>query len=92
VKVAVIGNGQSVHVVGRSAALAARGVEIRLVTLGPVLPVRGIEVCTRPIPNHPWAAARALASFVRDVRSFEPDLLHLHYAGGQRAFGPWSST
>ncbi len=82
-RVAVIGNGQSVHVVGRSAALAAHGISIRLVTLGPVLPVTGIEVRTRPIPRSPLAGARALAGFLRDVRSFEPDLLHLHYAGGR---------
>ncbi|HQZ15239.1 MAG TPA: glycosyltransferase family 4 protein [Vicinamibacteria bacterium] len=82
-RVAVIGNGQSVHVVGRSAALAARGPRVRLVTLGPVLPVTGIEVRTRPIPRSPLAGARALAGFLRDVRSFEPDLLHLHYAGGR---------
>lgn len=82
-KVAVIGNGQSVHVVGRSEALAARGVHIRLVTLGPVLPAAGIEVRTRPIPTGPLAGARAFSSFMRDVRSFQPDLLHLHYAGGR---------
>ena len=82
-RVAVIGNGQSVHVVGRSAALAAQGLTLRLVTLGPVLPVTGLEVCTRPIPRDPLAAAQALSSFLKDVRSFQPDLLHLHYAGGR---------
>jgi len=82
-RVAIIGNGQSVHVVGRSAALAARGLTMRLVTLGPVLPAPGIEVRTRPIPRGPVAAARALLGFLRDVRSFQPDLLHLHYAGGR---------
>lgn len=82
-RVAVIGNGQSVHVVGRSAALAARGLKLRLVTLGPVLPVPGVEVCTRPIPRHPLAAIRAFSTFMRDVRSFRPELLHLHYAGGR---------
>ena len=82
-RVAVIGNGQSVHVVGRSAALADHGISIRLVTMGPVLPNARIEVRTRPIPRHPLAAARALAGFLRDVRSFQPDLLHLHYAGGR---------
>lgn len=82
-RVAVIGNGQSVHVVGRSAALAAHGVTIRLITLGPVLPGAGIEVRTRPIPRGPLAGARALMTFLKDVRSFKPDLLHLHYAGGR---------
>ena len=82
-RVLVVGNGQSVHVVGRSQALAARGANIRLVTLGPVLPSVGIETCTRPIPRNPVAAAHALHGFLRDVRSFRPDLLHLHYAGGR---------
>ncbi|MBP6702287.1 MAG: glycosyltransferase family 4 protein [Vicinamibacteria bacterium] len=82
-RVAVIGNGQSVHVVSRSLALAARGVSIRLVTLGPSLPAPGIEVRTRPIPDGPLASAIALAGFLRDVRSFQPDILHLHYAGGR---------
>jgi glycosyltransferase involved in cell wall biosynthesis len=83
VKIAVVGNGQSVHVVGRSAAVAARGHEVRLVTVGPVLPIEKIEVHTRPLPRHPLSALAAARSFLADIRSFGPDLLHLHYAGGR---------
>lgn len=82
-KVAVVGNGRSVHVAGRSAAMAARGHSVRLVTLGPVLAAPGVEVRTRPVPASVPAAIRAARAFLGDVRSFAPDVLHLHYAGGR---------
>jgi glycosyltransferase involved in cell wall biosynthesis len=72
-----------VHVTGRSAAIAALGPEVRLVTLGPVTEAPGVEVRTRPIPASLPAAVRAARGFLHDVRSFAPDLLHLHYAGGK---------
>jgi len=78
-----VGNGRSVHVLSRSAAFAARGHAVRLVTLGPVLPAVGLEVRTRPMPATPLQAVAAARSFLADLRSFEPDLLHLHYAGGK---------
>ena len=79
----MVGNGRSVHTLSRSAAIAARGHQVRLVTLGPVLPASGIEVRTRRVPRGPLAAARAARSFLADLRSFQPDLLHLNYAGGR---------
>jgi glycosyltransferase involved in cell wall biosynthesis len=83
VRIAVVGNGRSVHTLTRSAALAARGHDVRLVTLGPVLDASGIEIRTRPLPQGPLAAALAARTFLADVRSFAPDLLHLHYAGSR---------
>jgi glycosyltransferase involved in cell wall biosynthesis len=56
---------------------------VRFVTLGEVLPAPGVEVHTRPIPRNPFQALAALRGFLRDVRSFDPDLLHLNYAGGR---------
>jgi len=82
VRVAVVGNGRSVHVAARSAAVAAQGVEARLVTLGPVV-APGVDVRTREIPKSIPAAVAAARSFLDDLRSFAPDLLHLHYAGGK---------
>jgi glycosyltransferase involved in cell wall biosynthesis len=82
-RIVVVGNGRSVHVTGRSAAVAARGHAVRLVTVGDVLPAPGVEVRTRPLPRHPMAAAAAARRFLRDIRGFQPDLLHLHYAGGK---------
>lgn len=79
---AVVGSGRSVHVVVRAAAIAARGHAVRLVTLGDVLPSQGIEVKTRPLPRSLLEAASAARGFFRDIAAFEPDLLHLHYAGG----------
>jgi len=81
VRVAVVGNGRSVHTLTRSAAIAARGHPVRLVTLGPVLAASGIEVRTRPLPTGPLAAAGAARTFLADLASFRPDLLHLNYAG-----------
>lgn len=82
-RVAMIGNGATVHALVRGAAIAALGHRVRLVTLGPVLPHSGLEVRTRPIPRNPIAGVRAFASFMRDLREFEPDILHVHYAGGR---------
>lgn len=79
----MVGNGATVHALVRGAAIAALGHTVRLVTLGPVLPHSGMEVRTRPIPRNPIAGVRAFASFMSDLREFEPDLLHVHYAGGR---------
>jgi len=79
----MVGNGRTVHALVRGAALAARGHDVRLVTLGPVLPVSGIDVRTRPIPETLPQAVAAARGFLRDLRSFQPDLLHVHYAGGK---------
>lgn len=82
-RIAVVGNGAAVHVVDRTAALAALGHEVRLITLGESRPCAGVAVRTRPIPQGPIAAVRAARGFLDDVRSFEPDLLLLQYAGGK---------
>jgi len=63
--------------------MASRGHEVRLVTLGQVFPVEGIEVRTRPIPTTLVEAAKAAHAFLNDIHTFEPDLMHLHYAGGK---------
>jgi glycosyltransferase involved in cell wall biosynthesis len=81
--VAVVGNGRSVHTVVRSRAIADRGHDVRLVTVGPVLDGGGFEVKTRPLPHHPFEAARAARGFLADLEAFRPDLLHVHYAGGR---------
>lgn len=79
----MVGNGRTVHALVRGAAIAARGHAVRLVTLGPVLPVEGVEVKTRPLPSSLPDALRAARGFFRDLRAFRPDLLHVHYAGGK---------
>jgi glycosyltransferase involved in cell wall biosynthesis len=80
----MVGNGATVHALVRGAALAARGHAVRLVTLGDVLPAPpGLEVRTQPLPASLPAALRATRGFLRDVRGFRPDLLHVHYAGGR---------
>lgn len=82
-RIAVVGNGRTVHALVRSAALAARGHQVRLVTAGPVLEAPSLDVCTRPIPGNPVAAAMAARGFLRDIWSFRPDVLHVHYAGSK---------
>lgn len=79
----MVGNGATVHALVRGAAIASLGHAVRLVTLGPVLPVPGIEVRTRPLPRTALEGFAAFRSFVRDLRDFHPDLLHVHYAGGR---------
>lgn len=82
-RIAVVGNGRTVHALVRGAAMAALGHDVRLVTLGPVLPVSGIEVRTRPIPATIPESIAAARGFLEDLRSFRSDLLHVHYAGGK---------
>jgi glycosyltransferase involved in cell wall biosynthesis len=82
-RIAVVGNGRTVHALVRGAAVAALGHTVRLVTLGPVLPCAGIEVRTRPIPAGLAQSIAAARGFLDDLRSFRPDLLHVHYAGGK---------
>ena len=82
-RIAMVGNGATVHALVRGAAIAALGHEVRLVTLGPVLPHPGIDVRTRPLPRNPLSGFRAFVSFQRDLRDLRPDLLHVHYAGGR---------
>lgn len=79
----MVGNGATVHALIRGAAIASLGHAVRLVTLGPVLPAPGIEVRTRPLPRTALEGFAAFRSFVRDLRDFHPDLLHVHYAGGR---------
>lgn len=82
-RIAMVGNGATVHALVRGAAIGSLGHTVRLVTLGPVLPLTGIEVRTRPLPRTPLEGFRAFLSFQRDLRDFQPDLLHVHYAGGR---------
>jgi glycosyltransferase involved in cell wall biosynthesis len=82
-RIAVVGNGRTVHALVRAGALAKRGHAVRLVTAGPVLDAPGIEVRTRPLPTNPLAAVLAARGFLRDLRSFAPDVLHVHYAGNK---------
>ena len=79
----MVGNGASIHVTSRSAAVAARGHAVRLVTVGDVLPSPGVDVRSRPLPRGAAASVRAARGFFRDLREFAPDLVHLHYAGGK---------
>lgn len=82
-RIAMTGNGATVHALVRGAAIASLGHDVRLFTLGPVLPHAGIDVRTRPLPTSPLESIRAFASFQSDLRAFRPDLLHVHYAGGR---------
>jgi len=82
-RIAMVGNGATVHALVRGAAIASLGHTVRLVTLGPVLPVPGIEVRSRPLPRTALEGFAAFRTFVRDLHDFEPDLLHVHYAGGR---------
>lgn len=82
-RIAVVGNGASIHTNLRSRAIAATGHAVRLITVGPTLPAHGIDVRTRPLPRSLLDALRAFQSFQRDLQDFAPDLLHVHYAGGR---------
>ena len=82
-RIAVVGSGRGVYPLDWAATLARRGHEVRFVTLGEVLAAPGVDVRTRPIPRDLLQAVQAARGFVRDIRSFHPDVLHLNYAGGR---------
>ena len=82
-RIAIVGSGRGVYPLDWAATLALRGHEVRFVTLGEVLTARGFEVRTRPIPRNVPQAVRAAREFLRDIRSFRPDVLHVNYAGGR---------
>lgn len=82
-RIAMVGNGATVHALVRGAAIASLGHTVRLVTLGPVLPHTGIEVRTQSLPRNSLEGVRAFRTFQRELRDFRPDLLHVHYAGGR---------
>jgi glycosyltransferase involved in cell wall biosynthesis len=68
--------------VTRAEALAEASLDVRFVTVGPVLPT-SLPTRSRPLPRGPLGAILAFVRFFRDIRAFKPDLLHLHYAGGR---------
>lgn len=82
-RIAIVGSGRGVYSLDWAATFAARGHEVRFVTLGETLPARGVEVRTRPIPRTLLQATRAARGFLNDIRSFRPDVLHVNYAGGR---------
>jgi glycosyltransferase involved in cell wall biosynthesis len=86
VKVAFVGNGRSVHVLGRCAALA-RHVEARLFTLGtPWSEVEAgpaLSVASQALPRTLPEALRAGRTFLTAIDAWRPDVLHVHYAGGR---------
>lgn len=81
-RVCFVANGQTPHGVTRAEALAACGVEVRFITIGPVM-TTSLDVRSTPLPRGPLGAASAFRAFFREIRAFRPDLLHLHYAGGR---------
>jgi glycosyltransferase involved in cell wall biosynthesis len=42
-----------------------------------------VDVRSRPLPGGIAAGVSAARGFFRDLREFDPDLVHLHYAGGR---------
>ncbi len=81
-RVCFVANGQTPHGVIRAEAIASTGVSVRFVTIGPVLPT-SLEAASTPLPQGPLQAARSFFRFFREIRTFNPDLLHLQYAGGR---------
>ncbi len=83
-RIAVFGWAQSVHIQRWAAGLRDRGFTVKLISLGGE-PLDGIETVNFPYgPKYSYLLKMNQA--VREARAFNPDLVHIHYAGG---FGIW---
>ena len=65
-RVCFVANGQTPHGVNRAEALARAGVDVRFVTIGPVLP-NTLGAGSAPRPRGPLGAMRAFISFFDSI-------------------------
>lgn len=83
-RIVIFGWAESAHIQRWARALAGRGYEIRVISLGGE-PIPGIDTVVmrgRGLAGYLRNASRAAKS----AMDFKPDLIHVHYAGG---FGYW---
>ena len=85
-RVVIFGWADSIHVRRWAQGMSGRGYRIRVVALGGE-PIPGVESIIFPRRGR-WSYLRRVSEAVRAAREFQPDLVHVHYAGG---FGLWST-
>jgi len=85
-RVVIFGWADSIHVKKWVQGMSERGWQIRLISLGGE-PVPGAECIIFPRRGR-WSYFLRAAEAVRLARDFQPDLVHVHYAGG---FGLWGA-
>ena len=78
-RVALLGWSQSRHIQKWAIGLQERGWRVRVFTPGNLAP-EGID--TVEVPGGRWGFLRGAKAFGRALREFNPDILHVHYAGG----------
>ncbi|MBN1213093.1 MAG: glycosyltransferase, partial [candidate division Zixibacteria bacterium] len=84
-RVVIFGWANRVHTQRWAVGMAARGFEVKLISLGKAI-LPGLETVAYP---HTGKAAylKYLKKAVQEARKFKPDLVHAHYAAG---FGLWA--
>ena len=83
-RIVIIGWAESVHVGRWARGLAGRGYDVKIVSAGGA-PVENIDTAVLPRGGG-FSYLRHASAAAEQVRRFEPDLVHVHYAGG---FGLW---
>ena len=84
-RIVIIGWADSVHVQRWSRSLAERGWAVRVVSLGGE-PIDGIDTVIIPRRSAFTYLTQSNAA-VQHVQSFNPDIVHVHYAGGPGFWG-----
>ena len=84
-RVVVFGWAESAHVQRWTAAMVARGFEVRLISLGGQ-PLACCETFCLPRKSR-WSYLTQVREAAKLAREFRPDLVHVHYAGGFSYWG-----
>ncbi|MCK4573992.1 MAG: glycosyltransferase [candidate division Zixibacteria bacterium] len=79
-RIVIIGWAESVHVGRWARGLAGRGYDVKIVSAGGA-PVENIDTAVLPRGGG-FSYLRHASAAAEQVRRFEPDLVHVHYAGG----------
>jgi glycosyltransferase involved in cell wall biosynthesis len=91
VKVAIVAAATSIHTIRWAGGLAARGLDVHLISLHGPAPGLDPRVHWHPLRGRPpmayLTAARELASLLRAIA---PDLVNAHYASGYGTLVRWS--
>lgn len=87
-KVALLGDAQSIHTVRWANGLADRGIDVHLISIHPTKhPLHPSVVAHRLYLRPPWGYLVGGFFIKRILRKIKPDILNVHFAGGYGLMG-----
>ncbi|TFL14844.1 glycosyltransferase family 4 protein [Pusillimonas caeni] len=90
-KVALLGDAQSIHTIRWANGLASRGIEVHLLTIHPVMHPLDSAVVVHRLPlKAPWGYLIGGFLIKRILKKVRPDILNVHFAGGYGLMGRMS--